>query len=122
MEIDTVLHTEKYRAAFGSTLECLVLYRNEDAIAYCINDTTHLLSYGALMKSEDAIVIHNRKAIKAIREQCAEFLARSGITVSEEKSLSAKSLPESSSAKRFTCYTRNILSIRCVLNIGFHWL
>lgn len=85
MEIDTVLHTEKYRAAFSSTLECLVLYRNEDAIAYCINDTTHLLSYGALMKSEDAIVIHNRKAIKAIREQCAEFLARSGITVSEEK-------------------------------------
>jgi uncharacterized membrane protein YvbJ len=29
--------------------------------------------------------------------------------------------PGSSSAKRFTCYTRNILSIRCVLNIGFHW-
>ncbi len=88
MEIDTVLHTENYRnyrGVFTSTLECLVLYRNEDVLSYCINDTAHLLSYGALMKSDDAVVIHNRKAIKAIREQCAEFLARSGITVSEEK-------------------------------------
>ena len=86
VEIDTICYTErKGRGAIATTiLECLVLYRNEAVFDDCINETSLLPAYGALQKCEDAIVIHNPKAIKAIREQCALFLGKNGVVASSE--------------------------------------
>lgn len=86
VEIDMIGHTErKGRYDIETTiLECLVLYRNEAVFDDCINETSLLPAYGALQKCEDAIVIHNPKAIKAIREQCALFLGKNGVVASSE--------------------------------------
>lgn len=85
VEIDTVLHTAR-KGRYGSThtLECLALYRNEAVFDDCINESSLLPAYGALQKREDAMVIHNPKAIKAIREQCALFLGKNGVVASSE--------------------------------------
>lgn len=86
VEIDTVLHTAR-KGRYGSmtALECLVLYRNEAVFEDCINESSLLPAYGALQKHEDAMVIHNPKAINAIREQCAVLLRRNGVSVVDEK-------------------------------------
>ncbi|MBQ8323770.1 MAG: hypothetical protein IJX82_01300 [Clostridia bacterium] len=76
MRVDFVNYTEhNYRRAI-TTFECLVFYRDAESISSAINQTTGLPAMWLLHNDPGACVIHDRRTIKAIRQQCAQFIEK----------------------------------------------